>query len=671
MSIEFANLKLASIIPSLTNPRKVFDADKLTELATSIKTSGVHTPILVRPLAGSRVADTDRAVQFELVCGERRLRASQLAGLSDIPAMVRVMTDDQVLEAQLVENLQRADLTAIEEAEGYDALMQHASITADQVGEKIGKSRSYVYGRLKLLDLCTEARASLHSGAIDASRALLVARIPDHKLQIKAMKEIVDGRGYDKEPMSYRAAANHLQVNFMLHLNGAKFQPDNAELLPAAGSCTTCPKRTGANPDLFADVTASKGADVCTDPPCFHKKEDAHSKALVSAAKAKGQTIIAGKEALELMPENSYNAKFKGYKRLDVAADSPTGVPLRKIIGKQMAAEGIAAIVIAHPYQKGELVDVLPNEVVLRLLKTVEGAATEAKTVDKEVKALVDQKKAKAEAKAKAQVEQDWRNQLVARTWNELRLSDDRGAAFDATVHRFLALRAAHNLSTDDATAICRVLEIGKVATHSALVDFVKTCKEPDMIHLLMIMQRDSSAGDTHTYGGNVPNEGMHLVAGIVWRDKLAETIKQLKTEALEKFMPDVKPKKAPATTAPLPQAEQATSSAKAVRKPKAKLSETEAKSGIAAAMQDMEGAACADASAPPSPAAMREALGMCLAVGTRVKALAGSAKGKEGKVLRDCGEDIVLVKFRGNSPAMSFRASQLLVVGVPEEVVA
>ena len=615
MSTQFANLTLASITPSLTNPRKTFNPDKLTELANSIKATGMHQPILVRPLTGSRVADTDRAVQFELVCGERRLRASQQAGLDTVPAMVRVLTDDQVLEIQLVENLQRDDLTELEEAEGYDALMQHANITADQVGEKIGKSRSYVYGRLKLLDLCPEARVSLRDRTIDASRALLVARIPDHKLQIKAMKEIVT-RGQwaagHQEPMSYRAAAEHVQSNFMLKLSTAKFKTADADLVPAAGSCKTCPKRTGHDPDLFSDV---KGADVCIDPPCFHKKEDAHAAALVKDAKAKGQTIITGKEAQELMPENGYNAKFKGYKRLDEAADSPTGVPLRKLIGKQMAAEGISAIVIAHPYHKGELVDVLPNEVVLRLLKTVEGAATEAKTVDKEVKALVDQKKAKAEAKAKAQLEQDWRNQLVAHTWNALRLCDDREMAFDESVHRYLALRTAHNLSTENATAVCRLLEIGKVATHSELVDFVKTCKEPDMIHLLMIMQANSSAADQHHYNGNIPNEGMHLVAGIVWREKLADTIKQLKTESIEKFLPALKPKKAPATTASLPQAEQATSSAKTGRKPKAKLSETEAKSGIAAAMQDMEGAA----SAPKGAVALPNAPSG-LAIGTSVK---------------------------------------------------
>lgn len=102
---EFATIELTLIASSLTNPRKHFNPAKLAELAESIKTSGVHQPILVRPLPGSRVADTDRKVEFELVCGERRLRASQQAGVHAIPAMIRGLTDEQVLEIQIVENL--------------------------------------------------------------------------------------------------------------------------------------------------------------------------------------------------------------------------------------------------------------------------------------------------------------------------------------------------------------------------------------------------------------------------------------------------------------------------------------------------------------------------------------------------------------------------------------
>ena len=116
---EFATIELTLIASSLTNPRKHFNPAKLAELAESIKTSGVHQPILVRPLPGSRVADTDRKVEFELVCGERRLRASQQAGVHTIPAMIRGLTDEQVLEIQIVENLYRAAAIVMMEEDEY------------------------------------------------------------------------------------------------------------------------------------------------------------------------------------------------------------------------------------------------------------------------------------------------------------------------------------------------------------------------------------------------------------------------------------------------------------------------------------------------------------------------------------------------------------------------
>ena len=257
MSTELANIPLARIVSSLTNPRKHFDPAKLDELAQDIERRGIDTPITVRPLPGNRVGDTERGVEYELVCGERRLRASQLAGVATIPAMVRALTDNEALEVQLCENLKRDDLTALEEAEGYDTLMQHSKINADELGERIGKSRSYVYGRLKLLDLCQEARASLRSGEVDASRALVVARIPDSKLQIKAMNEIVQGPSYiyggAGEPMTYRQALDHVQKNYMLKLSEAKFKITALDLVPAAGSCKDCTKRTGHDPDLFSE----------------------------------------------------------------------------------------------------------------------------------------------------------------------------------------------------------------------------------------------------------------------------------------------------------------------------------------------------------------------------------------------------------------------------------
>lgn len=611
---EFANLKLDVITSSLTNPRKTFNAAKLTELAESIKATGVHQPVLVRPLPGTRVSDTERGVQYELVCGERRYRASEMAGVAAIPAMVRALTDDQVMEIQLVENLQRDDLSDLEEAEGYDALMQHAGINADQVAAKIGKSRSYVFGRLKLLDLCQDARASLRDGTIDFSRALLVARIPDTKLQIKAMKEILAGQGYyggygsGKDPMTYRQAAEHVQQNYMLKLSDAKFKITAVDLVPAAGSCKACTKRTGHDPDLFSDV---KGADVCTDPPCFHKKEDAHAAALVATAKEKGQTVIAGKEAQELALTNYAGTKFKGYKRLDSAEDSPTGAPLRKIIGEQMKAEGIKPVMIANPNQKGAMEECLPNEVALRLLKTVEGQAAAAKAVTQEVKDLVKDKKAKAEAKAKVQFEREWRADLVTDAW--VAICDDADLKpFTVDVHRFLAVRAARNLSTDHAARICELLDLGKVSPVSAVADYARETSQPDMLHLLIIMQQDSET-DTHTYGGRIPNEGLLLVAGNVFGDQLQDIIKEIKTEAMARLMPK-ESKKAPVATAPAARPKEGAggnkgkgSASKPAPARAAKLSAEEATLGIADALRGIEGAASAPKGAVAQPAGPAE----------------------------------------------------------------
>ncbi len=328
MTTLFSEIPIAHIVPSPTNSPKRMNPVTLKELSEDIGRRGVDTPITVRPLPGNRVQDTDRDVQFEIVCGHRRFKASQMANLKTIPAMVRSLNNIQALEVQLIENLGRQDLSPIEEAEGYEMLMKEAALNVDQVAEKVGKSRSYIYGRLKLLNLCEEVRNILHNGKIDASCALLVARIPNDKLQVKAMREILEGTSYQKEPMVYREAFTHVQQNYMLNLKDARFEITSENLIDGAGSCTNCEKRTGHNPDLFSDI---KGADICTDPTCFHQKEQVHAFNLIKAAKEKGVKVIFGKEAQELQVQNSYSGKLLGYSRLDSAEDSPTEKPLRKI----------------------------------------------------------------------------------------------------------------------------------------------------------------------------------------------------------------------------------------------------------------------------------------------------------------------------------------------------
>lgn len=294
-------LPIRTIEPSKTNPRKNFDKAELDELTNSIREHGVLQPVLARPIAGNG--------HYELVAGERRYRAAVAAGLGYIPAMVRELTDEQALEMQVIENLQRADLHPLEEAEGYEQLMKKHGHSAEDLAAKVGKSKAYVYARLKLTALGPAARKAFYAGSLSPSIALLLARIPVPDLQAKATKEILDEGRYvgndDKEPMSVREAKEHIHDNYMLALSQAPFDKSDVTLLNKVGACGPCPKRTGSQPELFGDV---KSADVCTDPVCFGAKSQAHYARLRVAAEASGRKIISGGEAKKLLPYGEHGS---------------------------------------------------------------------------------------------------------------------------------------------------------------------------------------------------------------------------------------------------------------------------------------------------------------------------------------------------------------------------
>lgn len=281
---RFGIIKIGDIIPSKTNPRKRFGLTAMDELAASIKANGLGQPILVRPLPDTK----DRKNVVEIVAGERRYRACKLAGLTEIPALVRMMTDVQALEFQVVENLQREDVHPIEEAEGYQHLMQPPhKYTADEIAAKVGMSRAYIYNRIKLISLPPDARTAFYDGKISASIAERIARIPVPSLQAQATQEIIKNGG-QHDPMSFRAAVEHIQNRYMLSLDDAPFPVFSIKLIPAAGSCEACSKRTGNQPDLFQDV---KSKNVCTDPDCFESKRKAHAADTLNAAQKKGLPV--------------------------------------------------------------------------------------------------------------------------------------------------------------------------------------------------------------------------------------------------------------------------------------------------------------------------------------------------------------------------------------------
>jgi ParB/RepB/Spo0J family partition protein len=283
-------LGLFEIDVSPTNPRKRFDEVKLAELAESIRGKGLIQPVTVRP----------RGKRFELVVGERRFRASALAGRVTILARVRELTDREVCEVQLEENGQRDDVHPLEEADAYEHLRaQGASL--EELAARTGKSESYVRHRLQYCAPGAEARAAFLDGKLTPATAFLVARVPTAPLQVEAVKEVTTP-DYSGEIPTPRRAGEIIRGRFMLALAGAPFDRGDAALVPAAGPCTTCPKRTGAQPELFADV---KSQDTCTDPGCFADKKAAHWAEVSAKARAKGQAVLSEKETKKVFPYNS------------------------------------------------------------------------------------------------------------------------------------------------------------------------------------------------------------------------------------------------------------------------------------------------------------------------------------------------------------------------------
>ncbi len=192
---QVRRVAVQKIKPGAWQPRRVFAADALQELADSIREKGVLEPVWLR-----QVGD-----MFELIAGERRFRAAQLAGLAEIPALLHEVSDVEAREMALIENLQRADLDLIEEAEGYRDLMQAAALTQEEVARRVGKARATVANALRLLDLSSAIKSALSAGTLSAGHAkvllgvaapdrdLLATRVIAQGLSVRALEKLVAG----------------------------------------------------------------------------------------------------------------------------------------------------------------------------------------------------------------------------------------------------------------------------------------------------------------------------------------------------------------------------------------------------------------------------------------------------------------------------------------------
>jgi ParB/RepB/Spo0J family partition protein len=307
----YTTLPVSSFVPSPTQPRRILG--DLDELADSIRKHGVLEPVIARRLPSGAV---------ELISGQRRLAAAKLAGLDEIPAIVRVLDDRQALEVQIIENRQRADVHPLEEADAFGRLHDEFRVPVAEIAAKVGKSTSYVHQRLRLRALGPTARTAFLEGRMLASVALLLARIDDPETREKATKDLTDSDGEffeqwrwqledtgwtEGEPVPLGAATQWVEETYMLDLERAAFDPLDAELVPNAGACATCPKMSGNQKSLFPDVRAGS---LCTDKACFQRKVDATWRQKVESAQAKGHRVLEGAEAKKVVKNGQVDRAY-------------------------------------------------------------------------------------------------------------------------------------------------------------------------------------------------------------------------------------------------------------------------------------------------------------------------------------------------------------------------
>ncbi|HEX8254628.1 MAG TPA: ParB/RepB/Spo0J family partition protein [Thermoanaerobaculia bacterium] len=289
------SVSLAQLRESPFNPRKDYDEGGLNELAASITDLGILQPLLVRRIE-------DEKTPYEIVAGHRRCRAAKIAKLTTVPVIVHEFTDRDVRQVQLIENAQRVDLSALEEAEAYAALRELGLSTRD-IAEQVKKKPSHVAARLTLTTLPEKVKKELAAGVITAEHAELIGLIPNAELQEQALKRIIVEHPLEphfsskvaKGAVPIAKARRIVEAEFMTVLENAPFDTADPTLSPL-GACAKCPFRSGNDRDLFGNV---QGKNVCTNLADYRLKVENHLKRL----REQGATVLlTPREVKEVFP---------------------------------------------------------------------------------------------------------------------------------------------------------------------------------------------------------------------------------------------------------------------------------------------------------------------------------------------------------------------------------
>ncbi|MFZ2051482.1 MAG: ParB/RepB/Spo0J family partition protein [Solirubrobacteraceae bacterium] len=250
---ELRNVPVDLVAPSASQPRRRFDEEPLNALAASLGERGVLQPVLLRPLADGR---------YEMIAGERRWRAAKIAGLAEIPAIVRSHGDAEAMEIALIENMAREDLNPVEEARACAALVEELGLTREQVGTRVGRSRVAVSNLMRLLDLPDEALALIEKGVLSEGhgRALLLAE--DHAARRRLARECA-GREWSVRTLEAQARnANGVQATARKTLRRRKPTPDADQLAASSEIAELLEQAMGAEVKVSSEAQGRYRAEL-------------------------------------------------------------------------------------------------------------------------------------------------------------------------------------------------------------------------------------------------------------------------------------------------------------------------------------------------------------------------------------------------------------------------
>lgn len=522
------DLAVADIDPRAGNRA----ARNVEQLAEAIKAKGLLNRILVRATRGGG---------YELIAGERRWRAHQLLGLEVIGARVYPITttDAEAQELAEIDNLQREDLTPLEEAESYERLRDRCRLTIAEVARRVGRTETLVRQRLRLLELRPEIRQLVESGALDLGAAEAIAQTPE-SVQKRLVKPLVDAA----EGKTYRSTAGRIsrdQVQDLLRqhahqLDEAPFDITDGALVAGAPPCGVCPRRSGRQGVL---VEVLDKADVCLDDSCWTTKADAAWAKKSEEAKAKGLKVLSDKESAQVVHYGraQHDAPYKAATETVYVNDRQ--VQVAKLVGDD------APRVLARDKSTGAAVELVPKAAVDAAVKA--RAASSRKGASKST-SKADSAAQRAERERRQKVEILKRSQALAiRKVGELVAA---GRAKTGNVLQAIIGRA----NTTNADAVCKALGIafgkGVTSTAALLAHVVEQRKtKPSDTQLIAVLAQLELGTLVNTYGYGVAQDTPpELEALGIDLEELRKQAKQeLAAEKATKSQP--KASKAKATT--------------------------------------------------------------------------------------------------------------------------